>query len=115
NFAGIERRAQSFSRWAYDLKVRSHMKPGKNLNVVKDLRSLLVIQTHQLAKAGRNVAAEFETIVADTKLIVLTPRDDPLAAKTETRELLKRARPWTRYACAKKDPKASSRVMLVLI
>jgi hypothetical protein len=38
--------AQSFSRWADDLKIGSHMKPGENFEVVKELRSLLVIQTH---------------------------------------------------------------------
>ena len=74
-----------------------------------------MIQTHQLAKAGRNVAAEFEVIVADAKLIFLTSRDDSPAAETETIKLLERARPWIRYASAKKDPKASTRIVLVLV
>src|SRR6266478_9128504 len=91
------------------------MKPGENFNVVKKFRSLLVIQTEQPTKAGRNVVAELEVIIANAKLIFLTPRDDSLAAKTEAIELLKRARPRIRYPSAKKDPKASSRILLVLI
>ena len=91
------------------------MKPGENLEVVKQFRSLLVIQTHQAANAGRNIATKFEVIVADTKLILFTPRDDSFAAKTETVKLLERACPWIRYPSAKKDPKSSSRIMLVLI
>jgi hypothetical protein len=34
-FPGIAWRAQSFSRWTDDLKIGSHMKPGKDLKVVK--------------------------------------------------------------------------------
>ena len=74
-----------------------------------------MIQTHQPANAGRNVVTEFEIVIADTKLIPLTPRDDSLAVKTEAIELLESARPWIRYSSAKKNPKASSRIVLVLI
>src|SRR5262245_57680080 len=91
------------------------MKPGKDFNIIKKLRSLLMIQTHQPANAGRNVVAELEVIIADAEFIVLAPRDDSLAAKTEAIELLESARPWIRYSSAKKNPKASSRIVLVLI
>src|SRR5262245_968597 len=104
-FSGVERRAQSLSRWAYDLKIGRYMKPGENLDVVKKFRSLLVIQTHQPANAGRNVVAELEIIIADAEFIVLAPRDDSPAAKTEAIELLESARPWIRYSSAKKNPK----------
>ena len=104
-----------FSRWADDLKIRCEMKPGENFNVVKQLRSLLVIETQSSPKAFSNVAAEFEVIIADAKSILVARGDDSLAAKTEAIELLKRARPRIRYSSTKKDPKASSRILLVLI
>src|SRR4029077_597255 len=103
---GSEQCAEGFSRWTDDLKIRSHMKPGENFNVVKQLRSLLVIETQSSPKAFRNVAAEFEVIIADAKLIFLTRRNDSLAAKTEAIELLKRARLRIRYPGSEKDPKA---------
>src|SRR4030095_900673 len=110
----IEQRTQSFSRWTDDLKIRCDMKPGENFNVVKQFRSLLAIQAQSPAEALRNVAAKFEIIVADAKLIFVARGNDSLAAKTKTIELLKRARPRIRYSSAKKDPKASSRILLVL-
>src|SRR5262249_38616759 len=105
-FPRVERCAQSFSRWADDLKIGSHVEPGEDLEVVKQFRSLLMIQTHQPVNAGRNVVAELEVIIANAEFIVLAPRDDSLAAKTEAIELLERARPWIRYSSAKKNPKA---------
>jgi len=69
------------------------VEPGKDLHVVKKFHSLLVIQAQSPAEVFRNVAAEFEIIIADAKLIFLSRRNDSLAAKTEAIELLKRARP----------------------
>ena len=50
------------------------MKPGKNFNVVKQLRSSLVIKTQPPPKTFRNVAAKFEIVVADAKLILVAHR-----------------------------------------
>ena len=34
-FPGIKQRAKSFSRWTYDLKIRTYVEPGEYLEVVK--------------------------------------------------------------------------------
>jgi hypothetical protein len=69
------------------------VEPRESFNVVKKFHSLLVIQAQSPAEVFRNVAAKFEIIIADTKLILLSRRNDSLSAKTEAIELLKRARP----------------------
>ena len=90
------------------------MEPGKDLHVVKKFHSLLVIEAQSPAEVFRNVAAKFEIIIADAKLILLSRRNDSLSAKTEAIELLKRACPRIRYSSAKKNPKALSSIQLVL-
>jgi hypothetical protein len=52
------------------------MEPGKNSDVVKQLRSLLVIETQSPPKALRNVAAKFEIVVANAELIFLPRGND---------------------------------------
>ena len=111
---GIEQCAEGFSRWADDLQIRCDVKPWKNCNVVKQLRSLLVIETHSPSKGFRNVAAKFEIVIANAKLILLAPGDDSFAAEPEAIELLKRARPRICYSGPEKNPKALGRIELVL-
>ena len=65
------------------------MQPGKELDIVKKLAALLVIQAQPASQRVDDVIAELKVVLADAEMIPIARGNDSFAAETDTVKLMK--------------------------